>query len=94
MNHASEPSSFERRSAPLLLRLSALPRWSVVAGIVGLLAAGLFLPGWPGAVVLGVLAVFLGWLALLSRSRLSPAELLLRVITVGLVVAAAVSKVW
>ena len=93
MNHASEPSAFERLSAPVLLRLSALPRWSLVVGLAVVLVAGLLLPGWAGAVVLGLLALFLGWLALLGASQLTPGAVVLRALTVLLVVVAAARKV-
>jgi len=93
VNHASEPSAFERFSAPLLLRLAALPRWSLVVGLVVLVVAGLLLPGWPGAVVLVVLAALLAWLAALGWSRYTPVAALLRVVTVLLVLSAAASKV-
>ena len=93
VNHASEPSTFERLSAPVLLRLSALPRWSLVVGLTVVLVAGLLLPGWAGAAVLGVLALFLAWLALLGASQLTPGAALLRAVTVLLVVVAAARKV-
>jgi len=93
VNHASEPSAFERLSAPVLLRLSALPRWSLVVGLAVVLVAGLLLPGWVGAVVLGLLALFLAWLALLGASQLTPGAVVLRALTVLLVVVAAARKV-
>lgn len=92
MHQPSEPSAFQRWSAPLLVRLAALPRWSLVVGLAALLVAGLVLSGWPGAVVLGALALFLAWLAALGWSRLSPAAALLRVVTILLVVVAAVRQ--
>jgi hypothetical protein len=65
----------------------------LVVGLAAVLVAGLLLPGWAGAAVLGVLALFLAWLALLSASRLGPGGVLLRALTVLLVVVAALRKV-
>ena len=93
MNHASEPSALHRLSAPILFRLAAVPRWSFVIGLAALLVVGLLLPGWPGAVVLGLLALFLAWLAALGWGRIPPTAALLRVLAILLIVAAAVGKV-
>lgn len=93
MSNGSEPSAFQRLSAPLLMRLAALPRWLFVVGPAVLVFLGLLLPGWPGAIVLLLLAGFLTWLAALGWQRLAPFPRLLRVATVVLVLAAAVAKV-
>jgi hypothetical protein len=93
VNHASEPSAFQRLSAPALLWLSSLPRWSLVVGLVVVLVAGLLLPGWAGAALLVLLALFLAWLAVLGASRLTPGAAALRALTVLLVLVAAARKV-
>jgi uncharacterized membrane protein len=93
VDNASEPSAFHRRSAPILVRLAAVPPWAFVVGLAVLLVVGLFLPGWPGAVVLLLLAAFLAWLAALSWSRLTPLAALVRGATIVLVVWAAAQKV-
>ena len=76
-------------SAPLLLRLHALPRWTIPV-VMGLaLASGLFLTdelAWLGTLLLMLVAVFVGWLLALSWPVLSPGARLAR----GLVVAALV----
>jgi hypothetical protein len=64
----------ERVSAPILLRLHALPRWliPVVMGLV--LAGGLFLEGqwlWLGALLLGFVTLTVAWLYALSWPLLS-----------------------
>lgn len=67
-------SRLERVSAPILLRLHALPRWliPVVMGLV--LAGGLFLEGqwlWLGALLLGFVTLTVAWLYALSWPLLS-----------------------
>lgn len=93
MNHASEPSTFQRLSAPVVIRLAALPRWLFVVVPAALVVLGLLLPGWPGALVLLLLALFLAWLAALSWQQAESLPRLLRVVTVAIVLVAAASKV-
>ena len=82
----------ERRSALPLVFLRQMPAWAVPLLLAGLLVAGLALRGWPGAVLLGVLAVIIGWLGYLSWPVLSPPGRVMRVlmfVAVLLVAAAA-----
>lgn len=72
------------------MRLSRLPPWLVpvimfVLALVGLLAGGLM-----GLLALGLIAVFLAWLAVLSWPVLAPQQRLLRLLAVAVVTAAAV----
>jgi hypothetical protein len=84
---------FERGSLPWLVRLAALPRWSVVVAVLLLVIAGLLLPGVAGAVVLLIVAAALVWLMALSWPALSWAARLGRVAVTLLVVADAVLKI-
>jgi len=82
-------TSIEQRSVTTLLWLHQLPVWLLPMLAVALLITGLAVRGWAGAVALCGLAAALGWLAAISWPRLSGQGRLLRVIVVGLVVAAA-----
>jgi Family of unknown function (DUF6703) len=82
----------EQRSATPLLWMHQLPVWLLPVLAVGLLVAGLAAKGIGGAIALGVLAVILGWLAVVSWPRLSAQSRLLRVVVVGAVLAAAVVR--
>lgn len=95
---AAQPSSasrtsLERASRPWLLRLSRIPRWALLVVTLAVLLAGLFVPGVVGGVFLVVLAVFLGWLAVVSWPALGGAARLLRVATLVLLVVAAYLKI-
>jgi hypothetical protein len=81
-----------RLSAPLLIRLHAQPRWVVPVVMLGLCLGGLFTRGVVAFLCLGLLAVFLAWLLLLSWPLITPASRLLRVVAVGVVAAAAAAK--
>ncbi len=88
-------AAFERRSAPVLRRMHALPRWIVVVGPAILLFAGLILTGparWIGGVLLLLVAAFLGWLTALSWPAIGGSARLLRVFVVLALVAVAVLK--
>ena len=79
-------ASLERFSAPLLIRMHAMPRWIVPVVMGLLLTAGLFLSGpwaWLGAIFMVLLGIFLGWLFLLSWPVLSPGAKTARVLVVG-----------
>lgn len=82
----------ERRSAPLLLWLSARPKVLLPAVTVLLLLVGLVAPTPVGVPVLVLLALLIGWLSYLSWPAVDTAPRLLRVATVGLVLAAAAGR--
>jgi Family of unknown function (DUF6703) len=86
----SRRRSLERASARPLLYVHQLPGWLPPLLMAALLVAGLALPGWAGAAVLGVPVIFLGWLAALSWPTLSPHSRLLRAAALGCVLALAV----
>ncbi len=85
-------ASVEQGSATPLLWLHQLPAWLLPVLAVALLVTGLAVRGWAGAAALCGLAAVLGWLAAVSWPRLSGQGRLLRVVTVGLILAAAVIR--
>lgn len=87
------PSRLERASIPLLLALHRLPRWLFFLIVGGLLLAGLFLENAVGGVILLVLAVLLAWLGAVGWSHLTAPGRLLRLLTVGLLVFAGMSRI-
>lgn len=82
----------ERASAPALLWLSSKPVWLLPVVTVALLVAGLAGPRLPGAVVLLVLAALVGWLSYLSWPVVQGVQKVLRLTTVGLLLAAAAGR--
>jgi hypothetical protein len=82
--------SVEQRSAAPLLFLRQLPPWLLPLILVVLLIAGLAWHGVVSAIALCGVAVVLGWLALLSWPRLSPAGRLGRTLVITLVLVVAV----
>ena len=85
-------ASIEQRSATPLLWLHQLPRWLLPVLAVALLVTGLAVAGWAGAIALFALAGVLGWLSTVSWPRLNAQGRALRVLGVGLLVAAAVIR--
>jgi hypothetical protein len=82
----------ERFSAPLLVQLSRVPRWMLVGVLLGLTVGGLLLENAVGAVLLLILGLFIAWLAVIAWSTLTPVGRLARLVVVGLVVFAAVTR--
>jgi len=85
-------ASIEQRSATPLLWLHQLPRWLLPVIAVALLVTGLAVAGWAGAIALFALAGGLGWLAAVSWPRLNAQGRALRVLSIGLLTAAAVIR--
>lgn len=81
------------RSMPLLVRITALPRWAFVVGLTGLLVGGLLLRNPIGGVLLLILATFIGWLLLLSWPVVAPKGRLLRLLVVLAVAGVGVSQI-
>jgi len=82
----------ERISAPVLLWFSSKPKVVLPALTVLLLLVGLVAPPVVGVPVLLALALLIGWLSYLSWPVVDTAPRLLRVATVGLVLAAAAGR--
>lgn len=87
--------TLERFSAPVLIRLHAMPRWIVPVVLAAALFGGLVMPtswAWLGALLLVLTAVFVGWLTSLSWPILTPAARAVRVVLVVALLGIAVYK--
>lgn len=84
--------SVEARSAVALHALTAAPKWALFLVVLAVVVGGLLLTGLPAALLLGALALFLGWLAYLAWPALPPGQRALRLLTVLLVAAAAITR--
>ena len=82
----------ERRSAPALVWLSARPKFVLPLLTVVLLIAGLAAPPGLGVPILLVLVALVGWLSYLSWPVVEGVQRLVRLGTIGLVLAAIVGK--
>lgn len=82
----------ERASAPALLWLSARPRFLLPVATVVLLVAGLAAPTAVGVPVLLVLVLLIGSLSYLSWPVVEGPARLLRLATIGLLLAAIVGR--
>lgn len=80
----------ERRSAPVVVLLHGLPRWTLLAAVFALLAIGMVGTGWVGAAGLLALAALLGWFAFLNWPVLGMPGRFLRAVTLLALVAVAV----
>ncbi len=74
----------ERTSLPLLLRLSAVPRWLLLVVMLVLVIAGLVLPGVAGAALLVLVGLLVTWLLVVSWPVLGPGTRAARVLVVAL----------
>jgi hypothetical protein len=82
----------ERRSAAVLLWLSARPKFLVPGIMALLLIGGLAPPAGIGTPMLVLLLAFVGWLTYLSWPVIEGRARLIRVALMGLIVAAVVGK--
>lgn len=78
----------ERAAAPALLWLSARPKFLLPVVTVALLVVGLAAPTPIGVPVLGLLVLLIGGLSYLSWPVVEGAARLLRLATIGLLIAA------
>ena len=85
-------ATLEKRSAPVLVLLSQQHRAVVPLVSVLLLIGGLALPPAVGVACLAVLALFVGWLTFLSWPAIVGQARLVRVVTLLLLVYAAVTR--
>ncbi len=82
----------ERLSAPALLWLSARPKFFLPIGTFGLLVVGLAAPTKVGVPVLFLLGSLIAWLSYLSWPAVEGVARVLRLATLGLLVAAIVGR--
>lgn len=82
----------ERASAPALLWLSSKPTFLLPVLTVVLLVVGLAAPAAVGVPVLLLLAGLVGWLSYLSWPVVRGVQRVLRVVTVGMLLAAAAGR--
>jgi hypothetical protein len=95
--YSSSPrrAAFERKSFPVLARVTAAPRWLLVVGLGSSLLLGLVLSdswAWLGAIFLLIVAAFLGWLLALSWPLLSSGRRFMRILVVGALVGMSILK--
>lgn len=83
--------SFESASLPALTFLSRLPRVVPFLVVLGLVVAGVLVPGW-GWVLVGLVVLLLLWILLLAWPRLSAPERLMRSAVVALLLAITVTQ--
>lgn len=83
--------SFERASLPALTAISSVPRFVPFLAILGMVVAGLFIPGW-GWVLIAVVTAFLAWIGALAWPRLSMPERLMRVAVVVMMAAITITQ--
>ena len=89
-------AAFERKSFPVLARVTNAPRWLLIVGLGSSLLLGLILSdawAWLGAVFLLIVGAFLGWLLALSWPLLSPGRRFMRVLVVGALGGMAILKI-
>ena len=85
-------SSLERASSSLLVRLTRAPRWLVGLVPAAVLLGGLLAPLPWGPLLLGVVALFLGWLLVLAWPALDARGRAVRTAVVGLTIGAAAAR--
>ena len=83
--------SFERASLPALTYISSLPRFVPFLAILGLVIAGLLIPGW-GWVLIVLVVLLLAWIGALAWPRLSMPERMRRVAVVVMMAAIAITQ--
>ncbi len=86
--------SIERASLPLITRLSRLPRAVPFLILLALLVTGVIIEGVVGFVLMGLAAIFVGWILYLSWPRLSGSERIMRSAVLLLAVALAVVQLF
>ncbi len=74
----------------MLLLLRRMPQWVLFLVVLGLVVGGLFLTGPLAGALLGLVAIFLGWLLLVAWPRLTEAQRLVRGLTIIVLAGAAI----
>jgi hypothetical protein len=83
-------SRINQASLPLMTRLSRLPRAVPFLVLLALLVGGVFLSGTVGFVLMGLAALFVGWILYLSWPRLKGTERMMRSAVLLLAIAMAI----
>ena len=86
--------SIERASLPLITRLSSLPRAVPFLIVLALLIGGALTEGPVGFVLMGLAALFVGWILYLSWPRLTGSERIMRFAVVRLAVVMAITRLF
>ena len=86
--------SVERASLPLITKISSLPKALPFLLMLALLVAGVLIGGPAGFVLMGLAAVFVGWVLYLSWPRLTGSERIMRLAVLLLAVAMAVVQLF
>lgn len=94
MSSGSGRDRLERGSLPILLTLRRVPRWVPFLLVLGCVVGGLLLTGPLACALLGTVAVFLAWLLVLAWPSMTPAQRLLRALTVALVAGSALWRLF
>ena len=94
MSSTSGREGLERRSLPVLMTLRIVPQWVLFLLVLGFVVGGLLLTGPLAGALLGVVAVFLGWLLLLAWPRLTQGQRLLRGLTIIVIAGSAISRLF
>lgn len=93
---AAAPSGFRGQldafSYPVLLRLTAAPKWLLGAGTAAILLGGLLAPSPWGPALLALVTLFLAWLLVLAWPRLQPGPRVARAGVVGALGALVVAR--
>lgn len=93
---AAAPSGFRGRleavSYPLLVKLTAAPKWLLGAVTAAVLLGGFLAPNPWGPVLLSVVTLFLAWLLVLAWPRLQSGPRLARTAIVGALLALVVAR--
>jgi hypothetical protein len=84
----------DHASLPLITRLSRLPKAMPFLIMLAFLGAGAVIGGPVGFVLMGLAAVFIGWILYLSWPRLSGSERIMRLAVLLLAVALAVVQLF
>ncbi len=85
-------SAVERRSAPIVVRLRALPAPALLIAVVALVVAGLLMHGALSALPLAAVGLLVSWLTYLAWPALSANARSVRVLLLVLVLAMVVAR--
>lgn len=90
MSSTSGRDRLKRHSLPVLMTLRRVPQWVLFLVVLGCVVGGLLLTGPLAGALLGVVAVFLGWLLLVAWPRLTGGQRLVRGFTAALIAGPAI----